>query len=99
MHVNYYCDTCGKAYPNEKEAMNCEKKHAEEARVAKELEEAKAQAEKDIEEAEKKLVELKKEFEDKYGSGASTCKCIDECEFADEISFADFIDAIIKLLS
>ena len=99
MHVNYYCDTCGKAYPNEKEAMECEKKHAEEARVAKELEEAKAQAEKDIEEAEKKLVELKKEFEDKYGSGASTCKCIDECEFADEISFADFMDAIIKLLS
>lgn len=34
MHVNYYCDTCGKAYPNEKEAMECEKKHAEEARVA-----------------------------------------------------------------
>jgi hypothetical protein len=28
MHVNYYCDTCGKAYPNEKEAMECEKKHA-----------------------------------------------------------------------
>lgn len=26
MHVNYYCDTCGKAYPNEKEAMECEKK-------------------------------------------------------------------------
>ena len=54
MHVNYYCDTCGKAYPNEKEAMECEKKHAEEARVAKELEEAKTQARKDIEKNTKK---------------------------------------------
>ena len=99
MHVNYYCDTCGKAYPNEKESMECEKKHAEEARVAKELEEAKTQAKKDIEEAETKLVELKKEYEEKYGSSSSTCKCVDECEASDEIRFGDFLEAIIELLS
>ena len=91
MHVNYYCDTCGKAYPNEKEAMECEKKHAEEARVAKELEEAKTQARKDIEKAETKL--------EKYGSSSSTCKCVDECEAADAISFGDFLEAVIELLS
>lgn len=99
MHVNYYCDICGKACPNEKDAMECEKKHAEEARVAKELEEAKTQAKKDIEEAEKKLVELKKEYEEKYGSSSSTCKYVDKCEAADAISFRDFMEAVIELLS
>ena len=41
----------------------------------------------------------KKEYEEKYGSSSSTCKCVDECEASDEIRFGDFLEAIIELLS
>ena len=44
-------------------------------------------------------MELKKEYEEKYGSSSSTWKCVDECEAADAISFRDFMEAVIELLS
>lgn len=95
MHVNYYCDTCGKAYPNEKEAMACEKKHEEDARIAKEFEEARVLAKEKIEKAEESLEQLKAEYEEKYG-----CDYYEDEEVNyDEYDAEDLLNAISKLIN
>ena len=95
MHVNYYCDTCGKAYPNEKEAMACEKKHEEDARIAKEFEEARVLAKEKIEKAEESLEQLKTEYEEKYGCSYYE----EEMEDCSDFDVEDLLNAISELLN
>lgn len=96
MHVNYYCDTCGKAYPNEKEAIDCEKKHTEEARAAKEKEEERLLAKKAIDEASEKLSTLKAEYDLKYGAVEDKANC--SFELDDLFDAILNFDAILKLI-
>ena len=63
----YCCETCGKRYSTEEEALDCEKIHAEEKAKRKQLSKAKSDREKEVDGIFKTFYDAYKSFYNDYG--------------------------------
>ena len=63
----YCCETCGKRYSTEKEALNCEGVHAEEKAKKEELLKARDDREKEVDSLFKTFYDAYKSFYNDYG--------------------------------
>ena len=63
----YCCETCGKRYSTEKEALDCEKLHAEEKVKRDELSKARDDREKEVNGYFKAFYDAYKKFYNDYG--------------------------------
>ena len=70
MKTKYYCEMCGKEFENEREAIECEQRHAEEDRKQKEVEKNKnyliEQANYNFENGMAYINELRKKYPSTY---------------------------------
>lgn len=64
----YCCETCGKRYSTEKEALDCEKVHAEEKAKREQLSKAKSDREKEVDGLFKTFYDAYKSFYNDYGT-------------------------------
>lgn len=63
----YCCETCGKRYSTEEEALDCEKIHAEEKAKREQLSKAKSDREKEVDDLFKTFYDAYKSFYNDYG--------------------------------
>ena len=63
----YCCETCGKRYSTEEEALNCERVHAEEKAKREQLSKAKSDREKEVDGLFKTFYDAYKSFYNDYG--------------------------------
>ena len=63
----YCCETCGKRYSTEEEALNCEKVHAEEKAKREQLSKARLDREKEVNSLFKTFYDAYKSFYNDYG--------------------------------
>ena len=63
----YCCETCGKRYNTEEEALDCEKAHAEEKAKREQLSKAKSDREKEVDSLFKTFYDAYKSFYNDYG--------------------------------
>ena len=63
----YCCETCGKKYPTEEEALDCERVHAEEKAKRDELVKARDDREKEVNGYFKAFYDAYKKFYNDYG--------------------------------
>ena len=63
----YCCETCGKRYSTEEEALDCEKAHAEEKAKREQLSKAKSDREKEVDGLFKTFYDAYKSFYNDYG--------------------------------
>ena len=63
----YCCETCGKKFTTEEEALNCEKVHAEEKAKREQLSKAKLDREKEVNSLFKTFYDAYKSFYNDYG--------------------------------
>ena len=63
----YCCETCGKRYSTEKEALDCERVHAEEKAKREQLSKAKLDREKEVNSLFKTFYDAYKSFYNDYG--------------------------------
>ena len=63
----YCCETCGKKYSTEEEALDCEKVHAEEKAKREQLSKAKSDREKEVDGLFKTFYDAYKSFYNDYG--------------------------------
>ena len=63
----YCCETCGKRYSTEEQALNCEKVHAEEKAKREELLKAEDDREKEVDSLFKTFYDAYKSFYNDYG--------------------------------
>ena len=64
----YCCETCGKRYSTEEEALNCEKVHAEERAKREQLSKVKSDREKEVDGLFKTFYDAYKSFYNDYGT-------------------------------
>ena len=64
----YCCETCGKRYSTEEEALDCERVHAEEKAKRDELVKAKSDREKEVDGLFKTFYDAYKSFYNDYGT-------------------------------
>lgn len=64
----YCCETCGKRYSTEKEALDCEKVHAEEKAKREQLSKARSDREKEVDGLFKTFYNAYKSFYNDYGT-------------------------------
>lgn len=64
----YCCETCGKRYSTEEEALNCEKVHAEEKAKKEELSKAREDRVKKVDSLFKTFYDAYKSFYNDYGT-------------------------------
>lgn len=64
----YCCETCGKRYSTEEQALNCEKVHAEEKAKKEELIKAREDREKEVNSLFKTFYDAYKSFYNDYGT-------------------------------
>ena len=67
MKMLYCCETCGKRYSTEEEALNCERVHAEEKAKKEELVKARDDREKEVNGYFKAFYDAYKKFYNDYG--------------------------------
>ena len=63
----YCCETCGKRYSTEEEALDCERVHAEEKAKREQLSKAKSDREKEVDGLFKTFYDAYKSFYNDYG--------------------------------
>ena len=63
----YCCETCGKRYSTEKEALDCEKVHAEEKAKREQLSKARSDREKEVDGLFKTFYDAYESFYNDYG--------------------------------
>lgn len=63
----YCCETCGKKYPTEEEALDCERVHAEEKTKREELSKARDDRVKEVDSLFKTFYDAYKKFYNDYG--------------------------------
>ena len=63
----YCCETCGKKYPTEEEALDCERVHAEEKAKREELSKAREDRVKEVDSLFKTIYDAYKSFYNDYG--------------------------------
>ena len=63
----YCCETCGKRYSTEEEALNCERVHEEEKAKREQLSKAKSDREKEVDGLFKTFYDAYKSFYNDYG--------------------------------
>lgn len=63
----YCCETCGKRYNTDEEALNCERVHAEEKARREQLSKAKSDREKEVDGLFKTFYDAYKSFYNDYG--------------------------------
>ena len=68
MKTLYRCETCGKRYSTEEEALDCEKVHAEEKAKREELSKARDDRAKEINSLFKTFYDAYKSFYNDYGT-------------------------------
>lgn len=64
----YCCETCGKRYSTEEEALDCERVHAEEKAKREQLSKAKSDREKEVDGLFKTFYDAYKSFYNDYGT-------------------------------
>lgn len=64
----YCCETCGKRYSTEEEALDCEQVHAEEKAKREKLSKAKSDREKEVDGLFKTFYDAYKSFYNDYGT-------------------------------
>ena len=64
----YCCETCGKRYSTEEEALDCEKAHAEEKAKREQLSKTKSDREKEVDGLFKTFYDAYKSFYNDYGT-------------------------------
>ena len=64
----YCCETCGKRYSTEEEALDCERVHAEEKAKKEELSKAREDRVKEVDSLFKKFYDAYKSFYNDYGT-------------------------------
>ena len=64
----YCCETCGKRYSTEEEALDCEKVHAEEKAKREELSKAREDRAKEVDSLFKTFYDAYKSFYNDYGT-------------------------------
>ena len=64
----YCCETCGKRYSTEEEALDCERIHAEEKAKREQLSKAKSDREKEVDGLFKTFYDAYKSFYNDYGT-------------------------------
>ena len=64
----YCCETCGKKFTTEEEALNCEKIHAEEKAKREELSKAREDRAKEVDSLFKTFYDAYKSFYNDYGT-------------------------------
>ena len=64
----YCCETCGKKFTTEEEALDCEKAHAEEKAKREQLSKAKLDREKEVNSLFKTFYDAYKSFYNDYGT-------------------------------
>lgn len=64
----YCCETCGKRYSTEEEALDCERVHAEEKVKREQLSKAKSDREKEVDGLFKTFYDAYKSFYNDYGT-------------------------------
>lgn len=64
----YCCETCGKRYSTEEEALDCERVHAEEKAKREQLSKAKSDREKEVDGLFKTFYDAYKSFYNDYGA-------------------------------
>lgn len=67
MKMLYCCETCGKKYPTEEEALDCEKAHAEEKAKKEELSKARDDRAKEVDSLFDTFYDAYKSFYKDYG--------------------------------
>lgn len=64
----YCCETCGKRYSTEEQALDCERVHAEEKAKREQLSKAKSDREKEVDGLFKTFYDAYKSFYNDYGT-------------------------------